>query len=133
MTQTPESPSATIRRAAALWRSRAEAATEGPWRAVTASWLGETYSAVIAEDGVPADPSTWLMAGGVNQASRKADAGYAASVHPLVGLAVAGWLEDAAQAWDEGVEWDDALDVARTYLGLTDSHLRVPDPAGPVP
>lgn len=130
MTQTPESPSATIRRAAALWRSRAEAATEGPWRAVTASWLGETYSAVIAEDGIPADPSTWLMAGGVNQASRKADAGYAASVHPLVGLDVAALLDAAAQWWDEGTERPEVLTVARRFLGLADAQ---PQSTGEVP
>lgn len=130
MTDLNETPSATIRRAARDLRTRAEAATEGPWQAVAARWLGETYSAVLAGDGMPEDPSTWLMATGSNEEARKANADYAASVHPLVGLAVASWLDDAAQAWDEGVEWDDALDVARVYLGLTDAHLASSGGAG---
>ena len=34
-----------------------------------------------------------------------------------VALPIAKWLDEAAQAWDEGIVWDAAEDVALAYLG----------------
>jgi len=34
-----------------------------------------------------------------------------------VALPIAKWLDEAAQAWDEGIEWDAAEAVALAYLG----------------
>ena len=34
-----------------------------------------------------------------------------------IALPIAKWLDEAAQAWDEGIEWDAAEAVALIYLG----------------
>lgn len=113
-----ENPAETLRRAAALMRERAEAATPGPWRPVAGLWRTETFAAVIGPKGVPDDAGTWLMATGRGAASQEADADHAASWHPLVALAVADCLDAAATAWETGdVGWGEALAVARAYLG----------------
>lgn len=115
-----ESPAETMRRAAALMRERAKAATPGPWRPVAGIWGTETFAAVIGSEGVPEDAGTWLMATGRGAASQEADADHASSWHPLVALPVAEWLDEVADdrhacldAWVERA----AFKVARAYLG----------------
>lgn len=135
MIESPEAPAEVLRRAATLMRECAEAATQGPWRAVAGTWQGESFAAVVAPEGDPSDAETWLMATGRGSICQEADARHAAFWHPGVALAVAGWLEDragdAASAiaapggkWDTG--WCDdppgiatALHIARIYLGET--------------
>jgi hypothetical protein len=118
-----ESPAATIRRAASLMRERAEAAAEGPWHPVAGIWGDEIATAVIARDGDPSDPHTWLLATGFGDApQQKATAEHAASWHPLVALAVAVWLDIEATIAERGMPDESgsihpALVVARAYLG----------------
>ena len=114
-----ETPTGTIRRAASLMRERAEAATSGPWRAASGAHDGIAYPCILTANGNPADPQTWLMATGIAGSRQGPDAAHAASMHPGVGLALAEWLDAAAQAWDEGLLWDEALNVAHVYLGST--------------
>ena len=99
-----------LRRAAALMRDRAEAATPGPWRhdEMQATRRDGHYFAVN-------DGSTELLI------DRGFDAGpngaHAASWHPAVALAVADWLEcQADTTCDCGLD-EGALAAARAYLG----------------
>lgn len=117
MIQAPESPSATIRRAAELMKARAGLATEGPWRPVTGIWNDTQFPAVITAHGDPEDPETWLLGASTGGRDQEADAAWATSVHPLVGLDLAVLLNAAADWWDEGVEWPEVLAVARRFLG----------------
>jgi hypothetical protein len=119
-----------LREAAKTLRERAEAATRGPWlRAADHSlargqyadndlgwWDGE-YAAPVGSTG-DGDEAT-------------ADARYIATVHPGVGLALADWLDKAAEAWpldlaapprdprDRAMLYE-ALAVARLILGRAD-------------
>ena len=104
-----ETPAETIRRAAALMRERAEAAmrdgaSKPPWA------VGARQSCGCCEVVTDADGSQITVAD-------DRQSGHIASWHPFAALAVADWLDAAAQAWDEGMEWDEALAVARAYLG----------------
>src|SRR5581483_11530821 len=99
MTDPNETPSAVIRRAAAQLKAGAGAATEGPWRAVTGIWAGVQYPAIIKAHGDPQDPDTWVMATGNGGNVSAADAAWAASMHPLLGLDVAVLLDAAADWW----------------------------------
>ena len=93
-----ETPAETIRRATTLMRRRGELVPPSPW-----------FSAVhdvTTHDGLDVIASSGLTV----------RAQYVASWHPAVALAVAEWLEASAQAWDEGMEWDEALAVAGAYL-----------------
>ena len=124
-----------LRRAAALMRERAEAATPGRWVRSGSSietdhecspdhdcWpVGDTYS------GMKPDGSTYP------RDLNRADADHIASWHPAVALAVAKALDDVAQAWeicdgwatdpdDDEIPFEDTIDggwvaVARVYLG----------------
>lgn len=108
-----ETPATTIRRAATRMRELAALVPPEPW-----------YPAVhdvTTHDGLDVIASSGLTV----------RAQYVASWHPGVALAVADWLDTAAQAWDAGVEWDEALDLARRYLGETDAHLRHAGAAAP--
>jgi len=129
MTDQTETPSATIRRAAAQLKAGAGAATEGPWRAVTGIFAGSQYPAVIKANGDPQDPDTWLLATGNGGGDNEADAAWVASMHPLLGLDLAELLDAAADWWDEGVEWPEVLTVARRFLGETDEDLARADAA----
>lgn len=115
-----------LRRAAALMRERAGAATQGAWRFETA----------------PNGFSPMVIGGGMAVADtfdkpHLSDAKHIASWHPTVALAVADWLDTAgADIWAHGPLcecgtgcdacddnlWEPharaALVVARTYLGL---------------
>ena len=108
-----------LREAARLMRERAEAATPGPWRVVPGICGGETYSSVIGTHGGADDARTWLMATGLG--CREADAGHAASWHPLPALAVADLLEGQADMLGAGCPVNpQMLTIARAYLGTGD-------------
>ncbi len=110
-----------LRQAAALMRERAEAATPSPWvlwvdgiyrnpEQNDQGWL--QYDARIAEVGD--DPDDFVT---------EPDADHIASWHPAVALAVADWLDHAAESADlnRTPYVDDhyraALKVATAYLG----------------
>lgn len=103
-----------LRSAAALMRSRAEAATPGPWRRCF---------------GFPAyvgGPGPTVTINDLSGDMEITDAEHVASWHPAVALAVADWLEFEANCTDRAAkqfpsqQWDAderALAVARAYLG----------------
>ena len=83
-----------LRSAAALLRQRAEAATAGPWRREYPEGPNTTvvdYADVMIVAGVTAR-EIW---------PKPVDADYIATVHPLVGLALAGLLEHMADDMDD--------------------------------
>jgi hypothetical protein len=103
-----------LRKAAALMRERAEAATSGPW--ALASVSGQGFAVHRGEHTT------------VSLFSASYDAEHIASWHPAVALAVADWLEAEAVAHSGEIfdDWDAAtaccrmpaaLAVARAYLG----------------
>lgn len=101
----PEPNEGLLRRAAALMRERAEAATPGPW----SNRRGPGEHVVRHDSGAP-----------LAATNTRADRRHIASWHPLVALAVADWLE--AQAYSIYVTPDlpsaaAALIAARAYLG----------------
>ena len=141
-----DSPAALIRRAAALMRKRASEATPGPWEA-GASMGGATVeqSAGDCADVIGSEVKCGSYCyGGTAVLPARADAEHIASWHPLVALAVAGWLEDAADSaegylgeglpeypglycgrcfcnWPKSCDcWNRPLAVARAYLNETD-------------
>jgi hypothetical protein len=102
-----------LREAAALMRSRAEAASDGPWtnRRGPAEHVIDDWDVPIAT------------------VDTRENRRYIASWHPAVALAVADWLKSEASA-HSGEFWTDtrseaccrmeqALAVARAYLGTT--------------
>ena len=101
----------TLRRAAALMRERAEAATPGPW----SNRRGPGEHIVRHDSGAP-----------LANTNTRADRRHIASWHPVVALAVADWMEALVRAVERsGVAHypepasihDAALAVARAYLG----------------
>jgi hypothetical protein len=109
-----------LRKAAALMRERAEAATnDGQWFA--ASGLGGP--SVISEDSL----GDWL--GNIAERTSEHDAQHIASWHPAVALAVADWLDMVADYVDLALDrrrpgWratvHHAEKVATAYLGSAD-------------
>ena len=113
-----------LRRAAALMRERAEAATPGPWQVTEDVDTGErfVYDTRRTELAQVAEWSTGL-----------GNPRHIASWHPAVALAVADWLDATAHRVDMGKprrggvapgrnnhSWRgsrEALKVARAYLG----------------
>ena len=109
-----------LREAAKLLRQRAEAASKGAWPAPE-------------RDDNPGDEGWWVFNGLVGMREHavacvplynptaEADATYIASVHPLVGLALAAALEaEATLMARSACECDDHAHfarLARTYLG----------------
>jgi hypothetical protein len=107
-----------IRRAAALMRERAQAATPGPWDVMQDAVLGQHDCE---------DPNCWLFVADVDHDDEKGHANqrHIASWHPAVALAVADLLdtlavgiESAAADRCENAYIDEAavLAVARTCL-----------------
>lgn len=96
-----------LRQAAALMRSRAEAASSGRWSVAHVDGAG--FAVHHGEHDTIA-----------LYASRP-DAEHIASWHPAVALAVADWLERTAYLREYGdvgtSNWEHALAVARAYLG----------------
>jgi len=127
-----EAPHDTIRRAAALMRDRAAAATSGRWESITLpEW---DFYEVRADQSPPARPRTeyrWIG----SDVHERADAEHIAGMHPGVALLIADQWDAAAREmahWsayeDEhgrvlqclvGVrdEWTATLAAARAYLG----------------
>lgn len=118
-----------LRRAAALMRERAEAATPGPWSgnyvpesAVANQHIIERWFVMGCFDGNPRNPT-----GPAAMCEYEPDAAHIASWHPVVALAVAEWLEATAAENDNtgaleflnfvGADAHAALVVARAYLG----------------
>ena len=93
-----------LRRAATEMRERANTAMPGGWYAGTSNW-------VIAVFGDLADEYD------VAKAQNAADAEYIASWHPAVALAVADWLDAAADDCPACIRAEPALALARAYLG----------------
>jgi hypothetical protein len=104
---------------------------------VAGIWGPEIFTAVIARDGAAEDAETWLMATGHGAASQEADAGHAASWHPLVAKAVADWLDAEAEhamsidGYEDSAAYPLMLDgyrlplaVARAYLAETEEVQR---------
>lgn len=114
----------TLRRAAAVMRERAEAATPGPWRQQP---IGGPSSSRADVRGLPENTTFDYRGAAVATAADSyfgacpaTDAAHIASWHPAVALAVADWLETAADHFDPGGAflpvYAEALAVARTYL-----------------
>jgi hypothetical protein len=93
----------TLRRAAALMRGRAEAATRGPWES------GEYGH--LSRSGAGAGRLAF------GKVEWRPDAEHIASWHPAVALAVADWLDETALRWEWVEERELALAAARAYLG----------------
>jgi hypothetical protein len=118
-----------LREAARLMRERAEAAAKGPWRV---QYFGDAgYPQRVSNDAAELVAQTFEGGTGLRPTPE-----YIASMHPLVGMALAGWLDELAgqlvrraavalaiglgQARaDEAVELGEphALRLARLYLG----------------
>ena len=123
-----ESPAATIRRAAALMRERAQAATEGPWEHPLPNEVTFGYH----QDG-SRHTATWIAttdAGDeIGEDGENANAEHIASWHPVVALAVAEWLE-AALVMAELAESEGAFINPRSYaLKVARAYLNEPVPA----
>lgn len=126
---------ATLRRAAALMRERARAATDGGhgWRSTGDERLCEVWAPRDAANYDAFMVATTLTRLNPNpSASAQADAEHIASWSPGVALFVAEWLDQAADWRDEhpGEVDDDpdlaetkdpALVFARAYLGIADA------------
>jgi len=116
------SPADALRTAAKLMRERATAATPGPW---TPMALGSEGYLVLREHGTIRERGKGRVGrfGCKDWDDDRADAEYVASMHPLVALAVADWLDAEAASIEiyESADADKALAVARAYLGETDA------------
>lgn len=100
-----------LRRAAAVLRENAEAATSGPW---TREWAFDTHFVVPGSAATVAD-------GNVSRLKRhqRADAEYIALVHPPVALALAELLEHIADdISDEGGRPVKGVMVEHDGLGM---------------
>jgi hypothetical protein len=98
-----------LRRAAAVLRETADAATPGPWSAT------DRYPHVVFQgDPDACNAISFNIAGDPN-----ADAAFVSAMHPPVALAVAAWLDMTAR-WVNGAPTSDnaehALAVARAVL-----------------
>lgn len=127
----------TLRKAAALMRERAEAATAGPW--IERQEHGRDFTdegwSYVAVSSLPLSirsdrqwpdvaATAWPGEDGLDEAVENST--HIASWHPAVALAVADWLDELAGYWEDsarfGIEASarhPALTVARTYLGET--------------
>lgn len=120
----------TLRRAAALMRERAEAATPGPWRHTDSEAANDVWNGgivVVSTDGDPiANCEDEWYEPDPGEPAPVNDAEHIASWHPAVALAVADWLEAEAESHRADVvgpfpsgccRMSQALAVARAYLG----------------
>jgi hypothetical protein len=120
----------TLRRAAALMRERAEAATPGPWK-MWDGW-GPTSDGLmgVARFGPDSGERVFIHDEQRDLYASRGNWEHIASWHPAVALAVADWLDDTANANERLAPlitsslpdgWDvtnrRALAVARAYLG----------------
>lgn len=100
-----------LRIAASTLREHAEAATPGLWQHMC---LGSEGCLVLRRHGTVRERGKGRVArfGQKEWKADHADAAYVATMAPPVAAALADWLDAAAQAWDEGMEWPEALAVA---------------------
>lgn len=118
----PESPAAVLRRAAALMRERAGAATPGPWEHPLDYDVTHGYR---REGSVHV--ATWIAScdagdGDISDEQAMANADHIASWHPGVALAVADWLDTVITTTERFPVTGSgtihaALRIARAYLG----------------
>ena len=100
---------ARLREAAKVLRERAEAATPGPWQAVAGAWGlpsdGPDHMRVLQP---PHHNASDALARLEYDRQGGDDAAYIATVHPLVGLALADWLDAEAdeQRWGRTRDFD---------------------------
>ena len=108
-----------LREAARVLRERAEAATPGPWLHIPASVCGPG----TLGGGMTGDPEEHVYMG--NQHPPE-DAAYIATMHPGVGLALADWLDTAANnaerngwmaGYTEAMRGTSAVRIADLILG----------------
>ncbi|OPC84161.1 hypothetical protein B4N89_27435 [Embleya scabrispora] len=109
----PEPPADTIRRAADLMRTRAAAATRGPWLSMDGG------DRLVHDPGHDYDPPEYVVDEPMSSA---ANAEHIAALHPLVAVAMANVLEQLARSIDECDFYGTpasalALELAYTYLG----------------
>ena len=111
----------TLRRAAALMRERAEAATPGVWRHTEHGIEAGEYAEVIVPGRVECMAYCYGGSSTLDGDRIDLDGDHIASWHPAVALAVADLLDLLARrsiSTDlEHAERDAALAVARAYLG----------------
>lgn len=103
-------PADQLRAAAEKIRTRATAATPGPWEQTGIGDHGWTVSFLYPGTGIETDDSD----------QGRADADYIATMGPGLGLFLADLLDDQADGDDEGVINPWALAVARAILGTPD-------------
>lgn len=123
----------TLRRAAAAMRERAEAATQGPWRQQPIEGPGRPRADVR---GLPENTTYDHRGDAVATAEDSSfgaclttDAEHIASWHPAVALAVADWLDEAADEAESFGHSDapapHAIAVANAYLNAAGSDERI--------
>ena len=129
---TTETPAAQLRAAAARLRELANGATPGPWKHMC---LGSEGCVVHRDSGTIRErgPSRGTVArfGWKEWKADHADAVFVAGMDPLVALAVADWLDAAAETAEytevQGAHIhpeSHALKVARAYLGEAERAVR---------
>lgn len=105
----------TLRRAAALMRERAEAASAGPWKRYGMAGVAGHDWEIVDERRVECECGEPVALTGC---ATNADALHIASWHPAVALAVADWLESvSSDTYLGSITRSKALAVARAYLG----------------
>ena len=115
-----EHPAAYLRTAAAALRERAASATPGLWGHMC---LGSEGCLVLRRSGTIRERGRGRVArfGQKDWQADHADAAYVAMMAPPVADALADWLDAAAQAWDEGMEWPEAMTVAGAVNAASES------------
>ncbi len=115
-----ENPAETMRRAAALMRERAGAASPGPWHQMC---MGSEGCSVL-NDGHLRERKHVSFSGRKEWKADHADAEYIAGMHPGVATALADWLDNEAvnapgpgEVYLRGGCVAYALAVACAYLG----------------
>lgn len=114
-------PAEELRIAAAKLRVLAGKATGSPW---TPQWNAQEYELVGPSRPYPIAQWTYAVATWEPKASEQraecdtADADYIAAMHPLVGLALADWLDETARNAEPFGEINTfAVEMARTING----------------
>jgi hypothetical protein len=143
-------PAAELREAATAMRKRAEEATPGPWerpldtqtRSIVGAALPADEKGRYQDGVVPTYMTRGYLSRYIGQRERVCvvacetwsdghfsrkrsgrDLDYIASMHPLVALALADWLDrfsDSIYCYGPA-EFDHVLAIARAYLGSTDA------------
>jgi len=116
-------PAETLRKAAALMREKASEASDGPWKSWVEGrdhWGGDSMIGTADDAG----GDVYVRVGEGYHPRWEADQDYIASMHPLIGLALADLLDDSA-AYYEGLSADEAAFVASALGGDVDPGLKL--------